>query len=467
MVKRNWSLTERLTAGVGLAMVMLSLVLAGGGYIALSKLFETHLTERAVSQARQLALFSVDAILVYDYATLERYTTELAREPGIVSVLIRRNDGELLAEAGVSPELDNPSLIHVEQGLSIGNSEIGRVFLSVDRAGMVEALFRVGLSGLGLLLLVLAILFLALRKFINSELILPVQQLAQSINPLHAEQCPEPTGLPEELQRLAQTFQRLCGEIKDHLAKRDQAEHMVRSVTERLNRDQRLAVVGQMAAGLAHNLNTPLGSIKGYAQLLEESGDDSQQHQARLIIEQAESCAAKVTNLLTAVRLPEIEQQAFDLHQQVNGAVELIAPILKGYDVKINPPVEPEGERCIVTGDPGALEQILFNLLANAAQAGAIHVNLSVIRTSESGLVHLRVEDDGPGIPSNLQSTLFDPFVTSKPPGEGTGLGLYMSRQIAIQMGAELSMVTQDLNNGACFNLILPDHYASQGEETT
>ncbi len=113
MVKRSWSLTEKLTMGIGLALVISSLVLALAGYIALSRLLEDNLTQRAESQARQLALFSVDAILVYDYATLERYTSELAREPGIISVLIRRNDGELLATAGRVLKRYKFSRIHI------------------------------------------------------------------------------------------------------------------------------------------------------------------------------------------------------------------------------------------------------------------------------------------------------------------------------------------------------------------
>jgi len=457
MVKRIWSLTERLTFGVGLAFLALSLILASLGYAALSNLLESHLSERAESQARQLALFSVDAILVYDYATLERYTTELAKEPGIVSVVIRRNDGELLAEAGSTLDISDESRIHVEQVFLIGESEIGSVFLSVDKKGMEAVLLRLGLTGLGLLLFVLTLLFLMLRKFINHELIQPVQALAQSINPLRAEQCPEPTGLPKELQHLAQTFQGMCSDIKNHLHEREQAEQMVRQVSERLSRDQRLSVVGQMAAGLAHNLNTPLGSIKGYAQLLaEDSEDENHKHQASLIIEQAESCADKVSNLLTAVRLPEIEAQAFDLNQQITGAIDLMAPILKGYGTQVNKPLSPKDGESMVVGDPGALEQILFNLLTNAAQAGAGRIDLRIESLDNNEGYRLNVEDDGPGIPQAMQSTIFDPFVTSKLPGEGTGLGLYMSRQIAIKMGAELSVEARNSELGACFTLTIP-----------
>ena len=452
MVKRVWSLAERMAIGVGLALFMLSMILGVSGYVTLSSLFESNLTQRAESQARQLALFSADAILVYDYATLERYALALAQEPGIMSVVIKRHDGEKLAEAGTPQQASDLSLIHVQQKLRIGNSDIGVVQLSVDRKGMEDSLQRMALIGLGVLVVALILLFWFLRRFIHQGLILPVQQLARAANPLNAKQCPEPTQLPLELEQLARTFRGLCSDIKNHLKQREHAEQVVREVNERLTREQRLATVGQMAAGLAHNLNTPLGSIKGYAQLLSERlSDEGHRHHAALIVEQAESCAGTVRNLLTAVRLPEVEQIEFDLYQQVVGAVELIRPLLRGQNTKIVGPEKIVKQDLLVLGDPGALEQILFNLLTNAAQAGASEVSIKLQKKQPKACWEITVSDNGPGIPETLRSSMFDPFVTDKPPGKGTGLGLYMSQQMASKMGAKLSLVRTSLQSGTQF----------------
>ena len=453
MVTRVWSLADRLAVGIGLALLILGLILGLSGYAALSSLFENNLKESAESQARQLALFSADAILVYDYAPLERYARALADEPGIISVSILRNDGEVLALAGEQQLTSQLSIIKVEQALSIGNSDIGIVKISIDRQGMESALKNLAIAGLMVLVLLIITLFWVLRKFIDQGLIQPVQQLAKAANPLNTSHCPEPRELPQELERLAQTFRRLCSDIKTHLSERENAEQMVRDATERLTRDQRLATVGQVAAGLAHNLNTPLGSIKGYAQLLSERIDNKQQQQqATLIVEQAEVCASTVRNLLTAVRMPEVEQIEFDLYQQVLGAIELMRPLLRDQLTKVVDPVIPKGECCVALGDPGAVEQILFNLLTNAAQAGATVVEVNIYREINEGWM-LTVEDNGPGIKSSMKTSMFDPFVTDKPPGEGTGLGLYMSQKLASGMGASLRLSDKLLKRGACFEL--------------
>jgi len=454
MVKRVWTLTERLGLGIGLALLTMGLILGVFGYFTLSSLFEIHLRERAESQARQLALFGADAILVYDYATLERYARALANEPGILNVIITRNDGEILAQAGTLKQTSNASVINVQQALKIGRSDIGIVKLSVDRQSMESSLQQLAITGMVVLLILIAVLFVYLRRFVDRRLILPVQRLAQAANPLNSYTCPEPEELPEELARLAATFRTLCSEIHDHLIERERAEQLARAATERLTREQRLATVGQVAAGLAHNLNTPLGSIRGFAQLLADRiNDPQQQRQAILIVEQAEACAATVRNLLTAVRPPEVEKRNFDLMQAVLGAIELMRPLLRDHGTEVvEPAADEEKTSYRVLGDPGAVEQILFNLLGNASQAGATQVNMVLVNDNSKGLT-LRIADNGSGIPPELHNKLFNPFVTNKLPGDGAGLGLYLSRQLAEDMGAKLELATESTRVGACFIL--------------
>lgn len=452
-MKRRWSLAERLAAGIGLALLVLSLILGFSGYVTLSKLFESNLQQRAESQARQLALFAADAILVYDYGTLERYVKALADEPGILSVSISRNDGEVLAQSKPKTKTSDKPTIKVSQNLLVGQTNIGSVQLAVDRQAMEKSLQRMGLAGLVVLITLIVVLFWVLRRFVDRGLIQPVQQLARAANPLNSIQCPEPAELPKELQRLAQTFRDLCGEIKTHLKTREHDEQIIRETTARLTHEQRLATVGQMAAGLAHNLNTPLGSIKGYGQLLSERLDDTQQkYQAKLIVEQAEACANTVRNLLTAVRTPEVEQRPFELYRQVSGTIELVRPLLHGQGTTVIEPVRIKDIECLVTGDPGGVEQILFNLLTNAAQAGATKVVVTIKQKQDNNCV-LLIADNGPGIKPELRNTLFDPFVTDKHAGEGTGLGLYMSQKLANDMGAELVLSDIYTESGARFEL--------------
>ena len=466
MVNRVWTLTERLAVGIALVLLTLSIILGITGYVALSNLFEHNLKERADSQARQLALFSADALLVYDYATLERYAEALSHEPGIISVSIIRNDGEILAQSGEQNTSASHSAIKVKQALKIGNTEIGFIALSVDRKGMESSLQYFALVGLFFLLAIIFVLFWVLRAFIERSLIRPVQQLAMAANPLVAKQCPEPKQLPQELERIAVTFRSLCRDIKTHFDERERAELKVRHATERLTREQRLATVGLVAAGLAHNLNTPLGSIKGYAQLLSERlENEDQKLQVSFIVEQAEACAKTVRNLLTAVRMPEVEKLEFDLYQHVVGAIELMRSLLKDQKTIIKEPEAIKNASCIAYGDPGAVEQILFNLLTNAAQAGASQITVQLYKQHNTAWI-LTVTDNGPGIKDALYSSLFDPFVTDKPAGEGTGLGLYMSQKLAAGMGAKLTLKAPQINMGASFELSFFEHSSRENKHS-
>lgn len=455
MVKHTWSLTERLAAGIGLSVFILGLILGIVGYSILSSLFENNLKERAESQARQLALFAADAILVYDYATLERYATALANEPGILAVDVKRDDGEQLAQAGLALIPKDQSSIKVTQALQIGRSDIGVVNLTVDRSEMENTVQRIAIIGLLYLLLLIAILFWTLKRFVDNELIRPIQQLAQAASPLSSQQCPDPSTLPDELAKLADTFCAQRDAINAHLTERDNAELLARNATERLTREQRLAMVGQIAAGVAHNLNTPLGSIKGFAQLLIERLDKPEQiTHAKHIVEQVKFCAETVGNLLTAVRPPEVERRAFNLYKQVIGVIELMQPLLRDRGMIIKAPDKIDNNQAYeTTGDPGAVEQILFNLFTNAVQANASILTIRLLDDIKNKTLSLEIHDNGLGISDNLRDKLFDPFITDKAPGHGTGLGLYLSRQLAEGMGAELDIAETGNIQGACFIL--------------
>lgn len=467
MVGQQWSLAQRVGAGIGLALLLFGFVLGIAAYQGLSNLLEQHLSERANSHAHQLALFSADAILIHDYATLERYTSALASEPGVLEVTIRRDDGEVLAHAirpgllqgnsATSPMVNSGHAVkrlYVQHNLNIGGSIIGVVKLGVDRGPMEAYLQRLAWIGLGFLLAMIVLIFLGLRWFIERGLIRPIEQLALAANPLSGAQCSEPKSLPEELARLARVFRQLCADVQTHLSGREQAEQLARNATDRLTRQQRLATAGQIAAGVAHNLNTPLGSIRGYAQLLlEQLSEPEQRRKAQLIVEQSESCATSVRNLLTTVHPPKVKQQVFDLHGQLEVSLEVMRPLFRDWGMQVK--ALGFDSRCDVIGDPAALEQILFNLFSNAAQAGASELSVRLLKNDSSAHCALRIDDNGPGIDARLRDSLFDPFVTEKEPGEGTGLGLYLSRQLAEGMQAGLTLGASEPTKGACFVLSL------------
>src|SRR6184192_847363 len=226
-----------------------------------------------------------------------------------------------------------------------------------------------------------------------------------------------------------------------------------------LIQSEKLAAVGQLVSGVAHELNNPLTSIAGLSEFLleqKELGAKDRGH-LRVIHEQAERAGRIVRNLLTFARKGPAEQARVDLNDVIQRTLMLMAHDLKLKDItveKVLPATIPE-----VVGDRHALQQMVLNLLNNAAQAVADNKpgqrRLICINTSFDHRVRMRVSDSGPGIPDEVMPQLFTPFFTTKEPGQGTGLGLSITYSIVEAHGGRIS-VERPPDGGAAFLVDLP-----------
>lgn len=215
---------------------------------------------------------------------------------------------------------------------------------------------------------------------------------------------------------------------------------LVEDVTEQqameaqLIQSEKLAAVGQLVSGVAHELNNPLTSIAGLSEFLLEQkqlGTKDRGH-LQVIHEQAERAGRIVRNLLTFARKGPAEQGRVDLNDVVRRTL-----LLMSYDFKLKE-IEVRKELAAalpdVLGDRHALQQVVLNLLTNAAQAVAANEadtpRTIGVSTWFDDQVHLRVSDSGPGIPEALVPEIFTPFFTTKEPGQGTGLGLSITYSI-------------------------------------
>jgi len=240
---------------------------------------------------------------------------------------------------------------------------------------------------------------------------------------------------------------------------------LVQDVTEQqameaqLIQSEKLATVGQLVSGVAHELNNPLTSISGLSEFLleqKELGVGDRGH-LKVIHEQAERAGRIVRNLLTFARKGPAERSRLDLNDLVQRTLLLISYDLRVRDVEtqtVLPEDLPE-----VIGDRHALQQVVLNLLTNAAQAvgdlGENRARCIRIETWYEGQVHLRVSDSGPGVPEDLVRQLFTPFFTTKEPGHGTGLGLSISYSIVESHGGRISYERAP-EGGASFLIDLP-----------
>ncbi len=438
-MKRPLTLSALITLYVGGGLLLLTLALGLMIQQGISRVLDDALYTRADALAKQLATVSLDAIMIYDYGTLERYVRDLSVQPDLLYLQIRRQDGEVLAEAGVFPEsFRNPAHITLTRPILLGGNPLGEITMSYDRSQADGAIRRLTAAGLSGVLLLGLILYYLLKHLLERRLIQPVQMLAEQASPLRRGERPDPALLPEELARVARTFGALCKELEAYSSENERIQRLARHATERLCQEKRLATVGQIAAELAHSLNTPLGNILGYAQQARrDTRDGKMLTRLGVIEEQARTCAGVVRNLLTASRPPEAHPRPVDLKAQITGIIDLIRPVLRDRGVAI-PAVE-GNLRPRVWADPACIEQVLFNLLGNAADAGARNTRIRLDESDHRGILIL--EDDGPGIPEELKPRLFEPFVSGKPPGEGTGLGLHICKTLLHSVGAEFELI--------------------------
>ena len=214
----------------------------------------------------------------------------------------------------------------------------------------------------------------------------------------------------------------------------------------------KLSALGELAAGLAHELSQPISVISGHAELLSHVANDPEglEHSLVIITAAAERMARLVEDIRNFAGAGSEVMEPFDLREAVEMALELSCRVHPDVLVRWDPPPEP----VTTVGDKHRIEQVLINLLTNAryatAEAGARCVEISLAESDNELLIE--VTDEGGGVPQEIQEKLFDPFFTTKG-SDGTGLGLSISARIAQEHGGRLEI--ENLERGARFRLVL------------
>lgn len=370
----------------------------------------------------------------------------------------------------------------------------------------------------------LAILFLFLRSLLARSVLRPLAEIG-----VHAERIAAgdlahriPSAGRVELDRLVTSVNQMAGQLileRERLAENveslEQTNRELVGTTDELIRTARMASVGTLAAGIAHEVGNPLGALRGALEgarrRLELGGDADQA--LEMALEEAGRIDAIIRSVLAFVRVDEGRDawQTLDAATEVRAAVDLLTrrDVLASGGVSI----AEEGEACLVRGRPQLLEQVLVNLLVNAAQAmserrvgrtdgdsspvpvspeGGIEVVVrSVVAGVGSGVgrreddppgvdyshkrriarlrsgvpprpedpvgkeVVIEIRDRGDGIAQEDLARVFDPFFTTRPPGEGTGMGLAITARIVEELGGRLEIENRD-GGGTLVQVRLP-----------
>lgn len=337
--------------------------------------------------------------------------------------------GQFLA---ISDLCDRLKLIH-EYSISRTRSE-SRARAQFLNTLTTAAIFLV--VGLGALLVY--ILF--------KQILGPIRQLALQTRPAQDD-------LPaaDEVKALSHRVHTLMEDM-------DQAQSQLEKSQESLLQAEKLALVGKLAAGVAHSIRNPLTSVKMRLFSLERNFDLSpmQQEDLQVISEEIRHIDNIVRSFLEFSRPPKLKFQRLSLSDVVDSTMTLLRQRLESYGVAVE--VKRNGRLPEINGDPEQLKEMLVNLLLNACEAmpqgGRITILENTGQMAAMGPVaQLTVSDTGPGIPASIQDKIFQPFFSTKE--EGTGLGLPIVSRIVQEHGGSIDVVSRE-SEGTSFIICLP-----------
>jgi two-component system sensor histidine kinase HydH len=239
--------------------------------------------------------------------------------------------------------------------------------------------------------------------------------------------------------------------INDHTA--------IERLQNQVRQADRLASIGTLASGMAHEIKNPLTALKTFTQLLPKRYNDAEFRQdfSSLVGSEIARIERIVNELLAFARPAPLMIERVNIHEVVDGAVRLVGPQASRLEVSVRKAFHASEDQC--AADKDRLQQVLLNLLLNALQASepGDSVELSTEIMHDAGqaepLIRVDVRDTGSGIPKDMLPHIFDPFFTTK--SEGTGLGLSVSYNIIAEHGGRLE-VQSELGEGTCFSIYLP-----------
>ncbi len=259
----------------------------------------------------------------------------------------------------------------------------------------------------------------------------------------------------DELGELSQELRAASETLAESLAKASAEAEARLAATEQLRHSERLSTVGRLAAGIAHELGTPLSIVGGHAQMIAggEVTGDAGLASARAIDKEVTRMGKIVRQLLDFARRKGPEGTSCEAAKVAHGCVELLAVMADRARVRCV--VECASPATLALIDEDSLTQVLTNLILNAVQAMPTGGAITVRITAADGAVRIAVSDTGAGIPDDIREHVFEPFFTTKPPGDGTGLGLSVVHGIVSDHGGSITIETG--RAGTTFTVVLQE----------
>lgn len=232
-----------------------------------------------------------------------------------------------------------------------------------------------------------------------------------------------------------------------------------KQIEERQRQQEKMTVIGELSAGIAHELNTPLASIAMFSQMLVEEcpKESSFRNHAEVIMRNTQSCKKIIQGLLDYSAKSPAQKSEFDVNTCIKEVVNLCTPLLSLSEVSVG--VKIDSKLPLYTGDQEQIRQVFTNLTMNSIQAmqdgGVLKIRTSFNKENERNAIFIDFTDSGKGVPYDQREKIFEPFFTTKPKGIGTGLGLSLSKKIIEAHGGKLELLNLQYDGGH-FRITLP-----------
>ncbi|MGH7987703.1 MAG: sensor histidine kinase [Candidatus Binataceae bacterium] len=335
---------------------------------------------------------------------------------------------------------------------------IAYLLVAQDWSGLGENLRQRMLPPIGAALIVVALIAALIPILVSRYVSKPLADLSRKV--VHFSEDEPGDGTEDEVKLISEEFQRLDQQLtRAHSDLLERYRYQL-ELDRRLQRADRLATIGTLASGLAHEIGTPMGVIRTRTELLLQGSPNVEKVRESLevVLGQIDRISKIVRMLLDYARGRESRRACYDVRTVIGHVLKLVEAEAKRGGIRI---IAELGDRpLLVECDADQLQQVFVNLAVNAFDAmapsgGTLRVSATIVQ-KDSRRDSLRVifEDSGPGVPREFREQLFDPFFTTKPPGKGTGMGLAVSQSIMRDHGGQISYEASAA--GARFSVTIP-----------
>ncbi len=385
-----------------------------------------------------------------------------------ISTNVERKDGTRAIGTRVSEEVNNQVLVKgkpwfdrafvvnnwyitaYEPIRNIKDEVIGILYVGILEEKFVDMKRQTMLTFLGITFVGIVIAF-AISCILGNSITKPIRLLVSASNKFAKGDLDHRVEYrnKDEIGELGTAFNYMLDSIKE----RD--ERLKEYTKQEIMKSERLAMVGQLAAGVAHEINNPLGSILIYSHLLLEDleKEDPRKGNLEKIVNQATRCKEIVKGLLDFSRQTEPEMKPSNINTVVTEVLSLVEKQAMFHNIKVIKKLSPDLPTILL--DKNQIQQVLMNIILNAAEAMDGQGKLTVGTSSDEEYARIKFTDTGCGISEENMKKLFQPFFTTKETGHGTGLGLSISYGIIRKHNGKIS-VSSEIGKGSTFTIILP-----------